>query len=230
MDDKPLLHQHHLLFDYYNNQEATCEKCNQKIHGCAYKCESCSFWLQSACAPQQLPPKISHLLHSQHPLTLHCKDNDFVCKGCFNLSGGHCYICKDCNFIIDVLCAPYTNYDSWEEQGQSSDDRCVPIPPSTKHGYHRHALKLMDLYVEDDSGEYYCDICEEERNPKHPVYYCEKCKFVTHIQCAINKVDYNSLIPKLMEQEETEEDNAESDQSRVEIEHFNNQHPCNFTR
>ncbi|WRX22742.1 DC1 - like 10, partial [Theobroma cacao] len=40
---------------------------------------------------------------------------------------------------------------------------------------------------EDDCGEYYCDICEEKRDPTHQVYYCKKCTYITHIQCVLNK-------------------------------------------
>ncbi|CAK7341173.1 unnamed protein product [Dovyalis caffra] len=33
------------------------------------------------------------------------------------------------------------------------------------------------MYV-DDYGKHYRDICEEPRNPNHPVYYCQECKVV----------------------------------------------------
>ena len=56
-----------------------------------------------------------------------------------------------------------------------------PIPPLAKYKYHRHQLVFKKLIREDDVGEYYCDVCEEERNPEHEVYYCEKC---TYWMCA----------------------------------------------
>ncbi|XVF09600.1 hypothetical protein REPUB_Repub07fG0107800 [Reevesia pubescens] len=402
MDVKPFLHKHYLFFDHYNNHGATCDKCNQKIDRWAYSCESCNFWLHSSCAEQQLPSQISHAAHHQHPLTLYYDVENFVCKGCFTLSRGHRYICEDCNFNIEILCAAsYTKVDdALEKQGQRSDGRytktnhfihydyltlckyrkvksdhyscrwcdkflsgmcygcfdcfeeffvhescllsipttiskhrfhpthplyiqtkvdnfetrcnackdeisgcggyhcrkcdfwlhflctrhqpslkhefhehslsyfqmklspvafkcnmcdkqicakyetaafyrcvpcdvnlhlkCVPIHPTTRHIYHKHALKFIDTLIEDDSGEYYCDICEEERNPKHPIYYCKQCKYVAHIQCAVNMVDGKALIPKLMEQEEeADKDNAES-QTQPEIEHFDHRHSLQF--
>jgi hypothetical protein len=39
--------------------------------------------------------------------------------------------------------------------------------------------------VEDDSGEYYCDIYEEERDPKHWFYYCEDCSYPAHVVCIL---------------------------------------------
>ncbi|XVF42316.1 hypothetical protein PTKIN_Ptkin01aG0351300 [Pterospermum kingtungense] len=111
MDAQPFLHQHYLLFDHYNNQETNCNKCNHQINGgWAYNCETCNFWLHLNCAEEQLPPQISHPLHHQHPLDLHHDAANFVCKACFTLSGGHRYVCNDCNFIIDTLCASQIHY------------------------------------------------------------------------------------------------------------------------
>ncbi|KAK8988107.1 hypothetical protein V6N11_065706 [Hibiscus sabdariffa] len=79
-----------------------------------------------------------------------------------------------------------------------------------------HELVLTDVFVEDFSYQYCCDICEQERKPRHPVYCCKECKFVAHIGCAINKtkddgnfekgstsslVDGKASIGKLMEKD-----------------------------
>ncbi|XP_060974272.1 uncharacterized protein LOC115695507 [Cannabis sativa] len=37
-------------------------------------------------------------------------------------------------------------------------------------------------------GDYYCDICEEERDPRLRVYYCGHCKYVAHVHCVISEV------------------------------------------
>ncbi|EOY10856.1 Uncharacterized protein TCM_026150 [Theobroma cacao] len=49
----------------------------------------------------------------------------------------------------------------------------------------RSTAVCNDLVVEDDTGEYYCDICEEKRNPEHHVYYCEQCTYIAHIKCVL---------------------------------------------
>ncbi|XVE90017.1 hypothetical protein DITRI_Ditri20bG0042500 [Diplodiscus trichospermus] len=220
MDDKPFLHKHYLLFDHYNNKEETCDKCNQQIHGWAYNCERCNFWLDSACAEQQLRPQISHPLHSKHLLTLYYNVIDFVCDKCFTLSRGHRYHCGDCNFKIDVSCA-----------AQSTNDEGVSLEKKeSKRSGDRHTLTLVKGFVEDDFGEYYCDICEEERNSKHHVYCCENCSYIAHIQCAIKKVYSKGLTPELTNQEETEKSKAESQNHDLErrIEHFAHRHPLNY--
>ncbi|XVF06430.1 hypothetical protein REPUB_Repub06bG0047400 [Reevesia pubescens] len=94
---------------------------------------------------------------------------------------------------------------------------CIPIPPTTKHRYHRHDFMFIDSFIEDDSGEYCCDICEEERDPKHPVYCCKDCKYIAHIHCALDKVDSKALVPKTMRQEETEKSDAESQTDHLEV-------------
>ncbi|XVE62712.1 hypothetical protein DITRI_Ditri06bG0141700 [Diplodiscus trichospermus] len=401
MDIKPFLHQHYLLHDEYENQEAQCDKCNEKIDGWAFTCESCKFWLHELCALQQLPQSISHPLHSQHLLSLCCDYDYFVCDKCFTLARSWTYECGDCHFRLDLICASssdandQTSMEESQRSNQSSrkikhfshghdltpfyyrkggKDHCscvcceklllgssygcfshiyckkrevffhesclinmptkisqhhfhpshplllypayyysVPrcnacngrlvhestygcedcklylhvycstlqpslkselhdhgltyfrikgydgdlqckicnkeicddgsnegvfyacvqchfylhlrcsIPFKTKHEYHRHELTFTNSVVEDYSIEYYCDICEEERNPQHHVYYCNKCSFVAHIECALkNKfVDVKLDGTKLMEQKEINGNN-------LEIDRFDHKHSLTF--
>ncbi|XVF06382.1 hypothetical protein REPUB_Repub06bG0043500 [Reevesia pubescens] len=64
---------------------------------------------------------------------------------------------------------------------------CVPIPQIVKSKRHIHPVNLMDLFIEDYSGKYYCDICEEKRRPFDRVYFCEECRglLVAHIECVL---------------------------------------------
>ncbi|XP_022719700.1 uncharacterized protein LOC111277538 [Durio zibethinus] len=405
MDIKPFLHEHHLLFDEYLDQEAFCDHCNRQIDGWAFTCETCKFWLHESCAKQQLPSTISHPLHSQHLLTLLFTDYFYVCGKCFSLTRRCIYRCKDCDFNLDLLCASSTTNDEtpheeWERsyhryktiehfshvdklnlfnyrkvgkdeyicrwcekllsgmsygcflfctseevffhesclinmptiiskhhfhpshplylrdlpgslicnacgdelkskktngysctkcifhlhvtcatfqpslkhelhehhltyfkikhyfgslqckkcnemirlnESESAFYRCVEcdfnlhlrcasLPFTAKHEYHRHELMLVHSFIEDGSNEYYCDICEKERKPKHHVYCCKKCKFVAHIGCVLHKsidtefehgstsslVDSKASIGKVTEQEGTE------------IDYFDHQHPLRF--
>ncbi|XVE61175.1 hypothetical protein DITRI_Ditri06bG0018500 [Diplodiscus trichospermus] len=401
MDIKPFLHQHYLLCDEHENQEACCDKCNEKIDGWAFTCESCKFWLHESCASQLLPQSILHPLHSQHCLYLSCNHDYFACDKCFTLARGWTYKCKVCDFAIDLICASssttndQTSMEGSQRSNQSSrkikhfshshvltpfyyrkagkdhcsclwcekllsglsygclSDRCrnrevffhescltnmpiaisqqhfhlshllrlyltqreeehkcngckeqclilegryscqncefnlhvccatfqpslkyelhnhdltyfrikgykgnlrckichekIPhedgsnegvfyacvqcdfylhlhclVPFKTKHEYHRHELILTNSVIEDYSDEYYCDICEEERKPRHHVYYCNKCSFVTHIECALNKlVDAKLDHMKLMKRKETNLKN-------LKIDHFDHEHSLTF--
>ncbi|KAB1223814.1 hypothetical protein CJ030_MR2G012877 [Morella rubra] len=58
-----------------------------------------------------------------------------------------------------------------------------------KHKYDKHPLKLT-YAVEDDSEEYFCVLCEKERNPNDWFYYCAKCDFDAHTKCVLGRFPY----------------------------------------
>ncbi|XP_024932947.3 uncharacterized protein LOC112488864 isoform X1 [Ziziphus jujuba] len=104
-----------------------------------------------------------------------CDADDAYCKQYsmgdlseFNWSRNHVLRCVPCQFNLHLLCGP--------------------LPSVIKHKCHIHPLTLVDSLIEDDSGEYYCDSCEKERDPRLCVYYCEGCKYVAHVQCVISEV------------------------------------------
>ncbi|KAK9992969.1 hypothetical protein SO802_022672 [Lithocarpus litseifolius] len=67
------------------------------------------------------------------------------------------------------------------------DFRCATMPHFTRYKQHEHPFALS-YRAEDDSGEYYCDICEEERqDSKYWFYYCEDCSYPAHPDCIIGK-------------------------------------------
>ncbi|XVF62085.1 hypothetical protein PTKIN_Ptkin08bG0189400 [Pterospermum kingtungense] len=68
---------------------------------------------------------------------------------------------------------------------------CVPLPRPIKSRCQIHHLVLTKSVIEDDSGEYYCNVCEEERFRDDHVYCSEECsdRFVAHIECALAKIE-----------------------------------------
>ncbi|XVE90024.1 hypothetical protein DITRI_Ditri20bG0043200 [Diplodiscus trichospermus] len=122
---------------------------------------------------------------------------------------------------------------------------CVPIPLIASHKYHRHPLILKDSVVEDESTEYYCDICEEERNPEHHVYNCEKCTYIAHMKCVLmeektsspeeilvcnsggncRSMDRKPLLENIMTEQTADQ---QSEFPVPQIQHFSHQHVLNF--
>lgn len=49
---------------------------------------------------------------------------------------------------------------------------CAPMPQTYEHDYHIHSLTLHGSLVEDISGEYFFDLCEQRRNQELGVSYC----------------------------------------------------------
>ncbi|XVF42264.1 hypothetical protein PTKIN_Ptkin01aG0346800 [Pterospermum kingtungense] len=152
-----------------------------KCHGCEelimngtlyYGCQICEFSIDFPCA--KLLPTLKHKSH-HHLLTFfgqnkeapYQKQRKFKCNVCHMTCDADLYRCVQCDFNLHL--------------------QCFPISSSAKHKYHRHQLIFRDSIKEDDSGEYYCDACENERNPKHPVYWCEKCTYIVHIECIVHK-------------------------------------------
>ncbi|EOY19989.1 Cysteine/Histidine-rich C1 domain family protein, putative isoform 1 [Theobroma cacao] len=167
-----------------------CNACGKYFYGTEdygtanYCCLICSFFLHFHCA--KLLPTLRAKCHD-HPLTYfnimrYEWRSRFRCHVCKGFCDDNFYRCVQCDFSVHLF--------------------CVPIPSSIKHRYHRHPLTHMDKINEDDSGEYYCDVCENERNPMDHVYCCEECTFTAHADCVLNEdkisseKDVSSSVPQ----------------------------------
>ncbi|KAA3472567.1 Armadillo [Gossypium australe] len=149
-----------------------------------YVCEKCIFCLDFDCS--KLSPSLKLDCHHHH-LTffkyfswadVDPELQNSYCKACGNhCDGASVYRCVQCDISLHLKSV---------------------VPSSATHKYHRHSLTMIELIKEDDSEKYYCDVCENERNPKDPVYYCQSCTFIAHIQCdkvASGKVPSSSPTP-----------------------------------
>ncbi|PON40915.1 Zinc finger, RING/FYVE/PHD-type [Parasponia andersonii] len=192
-------HPHHYLIsqrhydDKYDHDDTasrtkkyhTCSTCTRINFTFFYRCEQypkCEFRICPACSAME--PNIEYPAH-EHKLSFLEKigDDDVECDashGDYCKRGFHCdeldhtassfiFRCVPCDFnIIHLLCGP--------------------LPYTILYEYHMHPLTLTRLVVEDDSGEYYCDICEGKRDERICVYYCETCKYMAHVHCLIDQI------------------------------------------
>ncbi|KAB1995968.1 hypothetical protein ES319_D13G197500v1 [Gossypium barbadense] len=214
-------HPSHPLYIIASSESVRCFACTS-YHTMIYSCKKCRFHFCVHCT--NLKPSLKHELH-QHHLTL------------FPIIKSHRINepCKKCD--ISIYLNPLDEIKLFYrclECDSSFHFRGLIHESSAKHEYHRHELILTDFFVEDFSDQYYCDICEQERVPQHPVYCCKKSRFVAHIGCALTEIkDYHgsasslvggkgTSIGKLMEQDER---NAES-----KIEYFDHEHPLCFKK
>ena len=69
------------------------------------------------------------------------------------------------------------------------DFKCATLPSSARYEQHEHPF-ILQYTLEDDSREYYCDICEEKRHPKHWFYYCADYSYPTHTNCILGEKIY----------------------------------------
>ncbi|XP_065618724.1 uncharacterized protein LOC112022668 isoform X1 [Quercus suber] len=207
---KHFSHEHDLkLTDECENYEI-CDGCIRPIFPPFYKCAQCSFFLHKSCV--ELPVSIQYPLHS-HMLFLRSRTSMLArCDACELFTNGFTYVCNPCQFELDVSCSlipeNFTHVGHEHSLILSStildekcsacnyktkifcctkceftlDFGCATLPLAVKHKQHEHFFTLR-YTAEDDSGEYYCDICEKERDSKFWFYYCDECSFSAHPKC-----------------------------------------------
>ena len=160
------LHQHLLsLFPkspYTWKNTFLCYACDRDCSGFNYSCEPCGFSLDVSCS--LMSDILTHPGH-EHRLLLSSIESEHNCS-CCDSKISPIFRCTTCDFALDF--------------------KCATLPQTTRYKQHEHPFTLC-YTAEDDSGEYYCDICEEERNPKHWFYYCANCNYPAHTKCILGK-------------------------------------------
>ncbi|KAF3956213.1 hypothetical protein CMV_018640 [Castanea mollissima] len=159
------LHQHPLtLFPKKPSRRKWffCNTCSQYCNGFTYRCEGCDFELDVQCFLTL--DILTHESH-KHRLILSNTGDRQSCSGC-GFKSLLVFRCTVCEFALDF--------------------NCVELPHTTRYKQHEHPFTLFYI-AEDNSGEYYCDICEEERDPNHWFYYCSDCSYPAHPKCILGK-------------------------------------------
>ncbi|XP_030510112.2 uncharacterized protein LOC115724886 [Cannabis sativa] len=177
-------HNKHLLFFHTSNRAfRSCKSCNKENLIFTYECRQCDCILCGDCA-STIPHGVKFDYH-EHPLYLQSTDDDdnlMKCDGYDSyckrptlnnseeINGTKSYIfwCAKCDFKVHMLCGL--------------------LPKIIKYDYHIHSLVLFDLALENEFGEYGCDICEGKRDPRFCAYVCEECKFIAHVHCLTSQI------------------------------------------
>ncbi|XP_050260087.1 uncharacterized protein LOC126705221 [Quercus robur] len=170
----------------------TCDACGKEGKDTPYLCLTCAFCVHPICA--SLHRTVKHVRH-QHTLnltySLHQIQFDHqICLLCVekvDTKYGF-YYCSSCTFVAHLSCAAdgeiEDNVNVLKDEDKESIEptttesvgliilhfKCTTLPSSAKYEQHEHSFTLQ-YTPENDSGENYCDICEEERHSKHWYYY-----------------------------------------------------------
>jgi hypothetical protein len=165
------LHQHPLILlkesplvrKYFH-----CKACGRHYcNGFVYRCDKCNFNLDVQCSLRS--DIMNHKGHDQHQLILSSTSNFEKCS-CCDLSSSNIFLCAssdDCKFTLDF--------------------RCATLPAIVRYRSYEQSFTLCYKSEDDSDDEYYCDICERPRNPKHWFYYCEDLDFPAHPKCILGE-------------------------------------------
>ncbi|XP_047307877.1 uncharacterized protein LOC124911438 [Impatiens glandulifera] len=151
----------------------SCNRCLEESSCFRFSCIDCSYNIHVECASFVTNHQVTFLVRGKslefsHIRVMPLSDRSFTCVACGFPGNTSWFECKGETIKLHVQCAN--------------------LPNTAKHPTHRHQLILSANFIEDelDGEEFYCDACEEQRDPKDWIYHCSKdcCSFATHISCA----------------------------------------------
>ncbi|XP_010539152.2 PREDICTED: uncharacterized protein LOC104813282 [Tarenaya hassleriana] len=103
------------------------------------------------------------------------EDTIHRCASCREEAMNSYYRCRECGLYYHFGCLRGAKW----------------LPSTARHEQHMHRLSLKEECT--DYGGYYCDICEEPRDSRHPCYACDDCEFVVHIECIVSEENASSV-------------------------------------
>jgi hypothetical protein len=179
--------------------------------GYRYCCSRCDFNLHIRCA--DLPLTIESEVHN-HPLTPFWKFEKFTCDLCG----------KESSNVVRYLCAPC---HFWTHKSCASFLRRVKVIR------HKHPLYLIHSLEVHQFDSRFCQIYVQKVDTDYGLYYCSRCDFVAHLDCAIDSRNREEL----KDEESTEQSvdsaaykvkkhNVGKDRTKIatEIKHFSHEH------
>ncbi|GLT41189.1 hypothetical protein SLA2020_152720 [Shorea laevis] len=193
-----------------HQEKCSCYLCKKSYKGFVYYCSLCEFGFKAADAFLQT---VTTKIH-EHPLIPFPTTNPFICNAC----GTDGY-----RFSFPYACC---------ECGLMLHKDCVSLSRSIKITRHQHRLSHIYFFKEKKAKERECNICYEEVNVEFGSYYCSKCNYFAHVNCAIDK----DLLEEEEESQLSVSDDSTGDISCAftviepgEIKHFAHEHNLIFS-
>ncbi|XP_047962176.1 uncharacterized protein LOC125207009 [Salvia hispanica] len=148
-----------------------CSVCSKPTNGLFYGCTKCNYFrVDIKCA--SMPDTIYHAAHPNHLLNLRSAQDTIKRRGVIycDACGGtlynvNSYECGICDFLVHVGCAG------------------LPASTTSSRWDKHHPLLLTHDATLNHPGEFYCDQCEREMNPKSWMYHCRSCNISIHPSC-----------------------------------------------
>ncbi|KAG4181229.1 hypothetical protein ERO13_A10G214000v2 [Gossypium hirsutum] len=162
-------HRYHSFFLQFNTDHLPCQMCQEIQHqGLVYCCSLCKFVIHIKCVSP--PPIIQDLSSHEHPLTRWLRESPFTCDACGTSGNYVSYICMTCSLMVHK--------------------KCISLLRFIKSVYHDHPLSHEYFVVDNECTAQVCGFCHEEVNMECGSYYCSKCKFIIHVNCALKEASW----------------------------------------
>ncbi|KAG7980724.1 hypothetical protein I3843_05G198200 [Carya illinoinensis] len=169
----PLHLSHPLFLLEQKGPRGKCNACRKDTLSFAYICQhdNCSFFLDIICGGVRVPAinyeAHSHLLHFREGTD----DRVLKCNACDKSCESSIFSCLYCHWNLHYTCGP--------------------LPNRITHKCHEDPLVLTTALAEHEDemdDEFYCDVCEKQRDQLLPSYQCTDCNFVAEIGCVKSEV------------------------------------------
>ncbi|XP_042981841.1 uncharacterized protein LOC122311359 [Carya illinoinensis] len=168
-------HYHPLFLLEQKGPLAKCNACRKDITAgaTAYICkhDNCGFILDIICGEERVPAieyeAHSHLLHFRE----RTDDRVLKCNACDKSCESSIFSCLYCDWNLHYTCGP--------------------LPNGITYKCHEDPLVLTTALAEHEDemdDEFYCDVCQKQRDQLLPSYQCADCNFVVEIKCVISEV------------------------------------------
>ncbi|KAM6574215.1 hypothetical protein CsatA_022542 [Cannabis sativa] len=180
-------HSHHHSLALQFSKPQSCDLCCKKHCRLIFKChDGCNFNLCTECVFVKTRVSCQSHVHSLY----------FVEKAFYK---GNCSACQksyadwsehDHYLVPDEISRTQSFLFRCIECDYNLHFLCGPLPSTIKFKYHIHPLTLIDHQIKKDDhyDQFYCDICEEERNPYFRIYCCKDCDYSAHIHCLFSEI------------------------------------------
>ncbi|KAB2063668.1 hypothetical protein ES319_A10G231800v1 [Gossypium barbadense] len=164
-----LSHRCHSLFLQFNSDHLPCKICFEtQNRGLFYCCSICKFSLHIECVSP--PPIVEEPSSHEHPFTRWLRASPFNCDACGTLGNYVSYICSTCNLMVHK--------------------ECISLPRIIKNVWHEHPISHKYFVIDNECKTQDCTICHEEVNMACGSYYCSECKFIVHVNCALQEAGW----------------------------------------
>ncbi|XVF83489.1 hypothetical protein PTKIN_Ptkin16aG0492300 [Pterospermum kingtungense] len=128
----------------------------------------------------------------------------------------------------DIMCPIFVS-NMCSTCGLTVHKKCISLPPIIQFYQHRHPIFHTVAYFleKQEFKTWECRICYEEVNTEHGSYFCSKCNYIVHVNCALEKPNLYYVVDSIETDEAVEL--SFKHVTATSIKHFSHDHDLTFS-